>query len=60
MEGKAAQVPVSLRLNSEDLSCADAIGRKLGLKRTAVIKLAIRRLAELEQVPCGEASSSAA
>lgn len=42
--------PTSVRLSPEARQLIKRIRVKLGLKQTAVIELAIRRLAEMEQI----------
>jgi biotin operon repressor len=41
---------VGIRFTDEDLSLLEALAAKLGLNRTAVVRLAIRKLAEAEGV----------
>ena len=40
----------SFRLDGETIDLLDALGRKLGLSRTAIIKLLVRRAADAEGV----------
>ena len=43
--------PISFRLTAEDLALLDAVQAKLGvLNRTDVLRIALRRLAEVEGV----------
>ena len=42
--------PTSFRLTPEALELAEALTQKLGLTRTALMELALRRLAEVEGV----------
>jgi hypothetical protein len=42
--------PQSFRLDAETITLLDALGQKLGLNRTAIIKLLVRRAAEAEGV----------
>ena len=42
--------PTSFRLSPEALELAEALTQKLGLTRTALMELALRRLAEVEGV----------
>jgi hypothetical protein len=46
--GKTPQA--SFRLDGETIDLLDALGRKLGLNRTAVIKMLVRRAADAEGV----------
>ena len=41
---------ITMRLDPESLALCAALEQKLGQTRTAIVKLAIRRLAELEHV----------
>jgi hypothetical protein len=45
-----APVQVGVKFNGEDRAVLDALVSKLGINRTMVIRLAIRKLAEAEAV----------
>ena len=42
---------IALRFTEEDLGIFEALNAKLGLNRTDIVRLAIRRLADLENIP---------
>jgi predicted transcriptional regulator len=46
----APRIPINVRLETSALARLDALAAKLSLTRTAVIHLAIARLAELEGI----------
>lgn len=44
------QQPTSLRMSPKALALRDALAQKLGVSKAAVIELAIRKLAQREQI----------
>ena len=42
--------PISMRLSSEGMKLLEGLTKKLGVNRTAVIEMAIRQIAEKENV----------
>ncbi len=49
-EGTDRKTPISMRISSEGGEIMDALAKKLGVNRTSVVEMAIRRMAEQENV----------
>ena len=54
----AAPNPTGIRFTAEDKKILEALRRKLGIKPSEIVRLAIRRLAEAEHVGTFSASAS--
>ena len=54
----ASSVPTGIRFTAEDKRLLKALSRKLGVGTSAIVRLAIRKLAEIEHVGKAEPSAT--
>ena len=48
------KTPISMRLSAEALELMEALGKKQGVNRTAIVEIAVRQMAEREGVKVAE------
>lgn len=57
-ETEELKKPISMRLSGEGLELITAIGKKFGVNRTAVIEMAVRKMAEQEGITSSTTKNS--